>query len=515
MAFDNSGKPSRGLPFPLKNPETFSFVETTGDVTHLTPDIFPADSDEKINIVLNLSLNEFVALASSIDVGSDIAYGDDRNLIWWTWVRSFIGLAANMSCADVADCVESELVTNQTLINQVTNTVNQSGFGNPNRVNSTVTKIEDRNPVGFNDEVIYEQSHCDLDALWSGIRYGIVARMDDTVRDVLEDLASIADIPERIEVFLDIVPVLGDIAEGVLFNISETAPDLLNLYNAYSSEATLDELACDIFGLVCSECRYPTHEELYNYYQSFGMPATPSIQDFVLEVMSELVQGAVGVIAKTAYFTLQTWHLGILYLQAKFAGNNGSKALYDMARLGEDFSSDNWLQLCDDCVEAYRYKTWDLKAEKTGTDVTWGYNIGGAGVWIAGQGWVAAAIDNTNGIITIGLNLDPTWKIRAIGIKGSAASGNANLTSHWRTTRASATGQVGIAWAWGTTGYTWYANGFASLTGYREVGIRYATALAQNNAIEAITIIFDADFAPSDAIPTAGNTLSGTVYPYA
>jgi len=193
MTFDNNGMFSRELPLPLKYPENSNLVDNaTGDIPFVTPRMFPEDPDEKIDITLNVSQNECTAIASALDIGRDIGYGVDSARLWFVWVRA-LREAATMSCEDVADCIETELITNIELQNSIAITVNQSGFGNPNQVNPTLTTPLDRNPAGALEEGVAELSECNLDALWGGIRHGIVARLDDKCRDMLEDLAAIPD----------------------------------------------------------------------------------------------------------------------------------------------------------------------------------------------------------------------------------------------------------------------------------------------------------------------------------
>jgi len=54
------------------------------------------DNDERIPVVLELSLNEYIALASAIDVGMDIAYGANAIYIWWIWIRAMTNFCETM-----------------------------------------------------------------------------------------------------------------------------------------------------------------------------------------------------------------------------------------------------------------------------------------------------------------------------------------------------------------------------------------------------------------------------------
>lgn len=275
-----------------------------------------------------------------------------------------------MDCEDVADCVEAQLIVNESLRNSIFNTTIANGFGNPNRINATGTKVADRNSVGALEEPIIELENCDLNALWSGIRHGIVDRLDDNARDMLEDLAAIPNVIERLAVFIDIVPVMGDVAEGVVFQITEVIPDLLDLYNSASSEAFLDGWACDLFSMVCSQCRFPTFTEITEYSLTHGLAGLPALPDATLETIAEFVLDAIGNPAAIAYHTIMFWQLMVLNFQATFAGASGTAAIQKYVRLGVDFSNDNWVDLCEACEEQYAVWTHDFTQGKGDWEIT-------------------------------------------------------------------------------------------------------------------------------------------------
>jgi len=88
----------RVLPFPLKNPTVIGGIVGSGE--NESPfDVLQwvtSDPDERVTVELQLSLNEYVALASSIDVGRDIAYGTESQYVWWLWTRAFIRTLAGV-----------------------------------------------------------------------------------------------------------------------------------------------------------------------------------------------------------------------------------------------------------------------------------------------------------------------------------------------------------------------------------------------------------------------------------
>lgn len=499
-----SDKGSRKLPYPLNKT-----LEPIGDTPNETVDYatvlgFP-DETTRVNITLNLSLDEYVALATAIDVGRDIAFADDSELIWFTWVRAFRE-GTVMACGDVADCIESEIAAGNTeLINALTNNNISTGTGgNYNRVNGDVTTVLDRNPPLSLQETINPDFECNLDALWGAIRHGIVERLDDTARDLLEDLAAINDTPQRFQAFIDVIPVLGDIAEGVVTLATEVIPDILNLYDSYSSEAILDEIACDLFAMVCQECRMPTFEELYNYYSTLGYEMS-TMEAQTMSAMMSKISTMVGSLQPSSivYHSMITFQLFTLYLQAQWNGNAGISTITKWAKLGEDFGSNNWLDLCDSCDDQYAVLTLDFK---TGQHESYkdGVTVTGA-VYVAGEGWRAGVYGSgKRGDICI--RFDPTWQIRGVGMKISGDT-PAQRVFYRRPNWQSNTGIVSPSAGTSCGEWTGAWDGYLSVSGYKEILFFWTCGANEVSTLEKITIIFDNGFAPGDAIPSSDGTV--------
>jgi hypothetical protein len=83
--------------------------------------VWPEDSDERVLVPFMLSLNEYNVLASTIDVGSDLAYGEDALRVTWLWLRN---MRCDLDfCAYIASCIlnsEGVHLALQTLIDNGT-----------------------------------------------------------------------------------------------------------------------------------------------------------------------------------------------------------------------------------------------------------------------------------------------------------------------------------------------------------------------------------------------------------
>lgn len=481
-------------------------VDTTNPAT------FP-DQTTLISISTQWTQAEYTRLLSAILVGAELAFPEHAQQIYDDFMRCTNAMISD--CEDVEDCIEDALVNNAEFRSAVSITVNQLGFGNPNHVDAQNTTILDRQPIGFADTEINEAFECNLDALWAGIRNGIVARLDDNGRDLLEDLAVIPNELARLSAFIDIVPVVGDLIEGIAVQLTSVIPALLDLYNSFSSEDELDIIACALFDLVCDECRYPTFKELFEYYMSRS-PAGLAMENATLEQLAtEIIDIVLGGGAdEAAYFTTTTWSLWVLMVGSLFNGRNGTDSIIDDARIGEDPPDSDWQELCDGCGEPYRYKIYDFTVQDysahvdplngSGTDPTT------RGVWIAGEGFQFTTVASLSAMrASFCMPFDPAHKIRAIGwdVETTGTIGTRSIVR--RPTPSSSTGAAGINLDTENLGceYQHFANGLLSLTNIRELSFHFATQLNTISYIKRMYIVFDADFAPHDSLPTVSATV--------
>lgn len=372
MPFD-SPYPARGLHYPLDRAvQTHADTplgETVNIFTWPTP-----DPDERVRITHELSLNEYVGLATCVDVGSDIAFAEDAVKLWWIWVRSVNTVDF---CTQVAECIASNVVTQQAVINML----NQSGAINPNKIDPSTPQMNNRFPqTQRGQQIIPPPADCNLDELWGGIREGIVKYLDDTARNFLEDVVAQADKGERAASIISAIPLVGDLAASLITQFVELAPDLLNLFNAYSSESALDTAACGLFELVCAQCRYPTYDEVFSYFASAGISGLDDIANLTWTAITDLLFGSSNLAALVCWHTIVAYELFTLYLGGTFLGRQGTKTLQIWADIGDELPSDNWELLCDACVPTGWGYEIDFTAELGLWTVLHGTHVPGVGI---------------------------------------------------------------------------------------------------------------------------------------
>lgn len=394
---DNSVDP-RPLSYPLDRSITLSSQTEIGEEIDSVFSWPTTDSDERVNIVINLSLNEYVALASTIDVGMDIAYAENQMQIWYLWNRI---LASMTICNDVADCLVNNATVQQALADTILNSevvsvaiqqaIQQQGGYNPDYIPENQSLQQSVFPAeSWENEVSEPPAGCDLDTLWSGI-FSIVTRLDDQARTILEVAITYNDVLERFGNFAGAIPIIGSTIQATQQAVSEAIPDLYNLFNAYSSQANMEAIACTIFELVCAECRYPTYEELWTSYAQNAVgnldPATVNLA----VVAASFITSSAGA-ASAAYHTMIILELFALYAGSKVGVLNGENAIKFMAKLGEDTPSNDWETLCDGCGQPTEWTYFfDFLVDEQGWDNVNETNIGNSGTQDRGiltaNGW--------------------------------------------------------------------------------------------------------------------------------
>lgn len=366
---------TRDLSYPLDRSLVAETI-TPNDIIVNHPFSWPStDNDEQVTVTMTLSLNEYIALSSCIDVGDDIAFGENAILLWQIWVRM---LNTMDFCEQVQNCVE----TNVNVQNSINTVIVQTGQSNPDSLGNTPEDVTGNDRLPDADILpVYEPPSCELDALWAGIRE-MVDRIDQNGRDVLEDLAVINDKIQQVSEIIDLVPLLGDVIKDIGDLFTEQLPDLLNAYNAASSPSFLDNVACDLFEMVCDECRYPTFDEVINYFGSLSYFSIPAFNTLNYVALWDLIKTVTGVTPEALWYSINVWQCITLAFNATFKQGYGTKSFAIWASFGEDNPNDNWMILCDGCGEQCELHDYRLSSGIVTA-------IAGNGNWIASQGWVA------------------------------------------------------------------------------------------------------------------------------
>jgi len=375
--------PRRPLVFPLKNPLAITAETPEGEPACQVP-VFPEDSDEKITVLFRLSLNEFVALASAIDVGADIAYGADALKIWWLWSAAY--MCASF-CEEMVECLNNPespfpaalaeaLASNPLLAQAIADALPNSGGAVPGRSLTPSQAASDILPPEVRDE----EGLCVADALWGACLY-LVQSGNRAITDFFEVLESASNTLEASAIISQNIPAAGSYAASA----AEFADQLLeNFQEGYAAAYTEDyenDLACALFCAASLNCELTP--DMLNGIMVGRLPDATTFLTFQTVMVYMGTSLPVGVNIADAMFTI--YFTALLFGQ-QFGEVVGFRPLTDLMSLGADqLASDNWELLCDcpDCA------TLDFTtSEYSGlTDPSFG-------TWVDGVGFVGECFNS-------------------------------------------------------------------------------------------------------------------------
>jgi hypothetical protein len=276
----------------------------------------------------------------------------------------------SMTCENVADCIETNAAVQAALAAANLTNNDLTGASNPDHLSPAGTEnttiINNRFPPAQRAEPAHELENCNRDELWAGI-YFMVQQLDNVGRDWLEQAVASGDKWQRAASIAKNIPIIGSLASTALEQLAEVAQDLLNLYNGYSTEAVLQDIACELFELVCAECRYPTYDEIADYYGSNSTITGGNLAEISLKAMVDFLIGSSLAISQLAYHTIISMVLFTLWMGSEFVGLRGARWVSIWLDNGEEYANDEWNVLCDGCnVEEVILQIGDGNCDSSG-----------------------------------------------------------------------------------------------------------------------------------------------------
>lgn len=263
----------------------------------------------------------------------------------YTVYTDWLNGGCSLDCNDVLGCLPT-----------YTTDMLRAGTYNIDRIDPTDDAIIDaRFPSTSREgEILPPPADCNLDEMWAGV-LEIATRIDGNGRDFWEIITAQADKIERVAEAIALVPLFGDIVGEGLALLAEVAPDMLNLYAAYSSQSAIEAIACDLFSTTCGECRYPTYQELYDYYSGQSALGAANWVNIALEALLDVLLGTSGSSPGIVYMTTNILQLWVLATGARFASTMGVNFIALWAGLGSATPSDGWELLCGGCGDTWEH----------------------------------------------------------------------------------------------------------------------------------------------------------------
>lgn len=275
--FTPIGKP-RKLPYPLYN-QVSNSNEVSKDGLVLNPVQWPEDSTERIPIILSVSLDEWNAIASSVDVGADIAYPEQYVSLWWMLTRN---LVYSMSiCALMIDCIMNDTDVQEALVDTLSQNETFQQFVKESAIRATKGQIV--GPV--------VPTGCDNSAV-AGRVIQLTDILDTNNQDFLEIVEVGTNDEERVSLLLAAIPGISespvdeilDLFQGFLENFQEN-------YNAAVTLSWKNEVSEDLYCLAKQneDCTL-SYEEVFNYFNERA-GSNLSIQSIITNIVQFVING--------------------------------------------------------------------------------------------------------------------------------------------------------------------------------------------------------------------------------
>jgi len=329
MAFD---APRRPLVYPLKNQLSLSAETPEGETIESDFIWATEDNDERVLITLELSLNEYIVLASSIDVGSDIAYGSDATAVWWLWAKAY-----RMSiCEQIIQCINENEATRAALVTLINSTFNEN--------------LADGQPIPEIVQLanLFDKSVCSNDQMW-GNALSIVQFANRRTQDLIETLEAATNNQEGVALLVGAIPVLETLPVDEFFQIYQKFAEWLG--EAYFAGYDVDyelERACDLFCMLqrTGDCVL-SYQDIATYFidRARGVSGFTNAFDSAITIIEALANWTeqTGEVVADVMFGVQFGFLGFLSsaFGAPFA------AFKQSANIGIPTSA--WEGTCEGC----------------------------------------------------------------------------------------------------------------------------------------------------------------------
>lgn len=323
------------MQYPLNRTQKPTAIVGADNAPTIVPIWSTTDNEEKVTITLTVSLNEFIVLSSAVDVGSDIAYGDDSVAVWWLWTRS---LNTMPLCDQIADCITntqqgSPLDTALRRYSQNTEQVPRVGESGQDGVYPPLS-----------GEILVNE--CNLDTLFALVTQ-VVDYANIAIEDMLESLEGATGRVERIGAIIEAIPLVGLLPIDDVFQfVDQMIDNFRDNYTSQYNQTLRNEYRCDLFCIAQANDCILDIQDIAEYFLSRVSATFDPVT--VAEAFDWFVFGTFSgnlIVHGMHALLFQVLSFGSTFLSVDVA-------LYQ--RLLRSFSNDSdsdWQTLCDECPE--------------------------------------------------------------------------------------------------------------------------------------------------------------------
>lgn len=218
---------------------------------------WPIDPDERIWAPVYMSLNEYTALLSAVDVGAAIAWTNDALLVYYILVRNYSGGSMEF-CAKVIDCIVNDDDVKQAIVDMLSSNDAFNTY-----ISNTTQGLRGGQLTGA-----IVGGDCD-NSILAGQMVALVTRLDGNNTDALEIIEVGTNDEERVAAVLEGIPLLGESPVGDIVQfIQGLLEDFSENYAAASTFERRDNLARDLYCLAKTKenCEL-TFSDLFDFFQ--------------------------------------------------------------------------------------------------------------------------------------------------------------------------------------------------------------------------------------------------------
>lgn len=196
---------------------------------------------------------------------------------------------------------------------------------------------------------------CDKDKLWGAVTK-MVDFINQTNEDFLENLSLFSELSDKLEAWVDAIPVAGAVANIVVNTITEVGDDLLASYNASWNDTLRDKIACDLFCIAQqNSCALKLEHisqyvlDRYNLVSQAGqLPQGANLAILIAKIATVIAQGG-GLVysGDDLVYVMFLLQMQAVAIADKYFYIESSAAYYQEAL--DSVPSQGWSSECDDC----------------------------------------------------------------------------------------------------------------------------------------------------------------------
>jgi len=330
--------PARKLPYDLRWQYE---VEGQGDnypVSIPVPSQFPIDPDEKTYICFELSLNEFVKIASALDVGRDIAYPEEEVKLWDIWSGRMVDI-----CQLVADCINNP----DSPVSQALKDFNLSN-SNPNAPTVGGTGQGDtENMVGA------AAQGCGFDEIY-GNCVSFREQLHQNTLDFFDVIEAVTNNQEAAAKIVGAIPLLETLPIDDIMEMGDNFRQfIVDGYNATYTLTLAQEFECELFCLAQENCEL-TVKDAFDLLSAKLIGAFPEVENVwnTLETCIALINFSGEIASGLIVWSFWCAQLGLANTLNNAFGFSMSDIIVN-TKLGTP--ANDWQLLCDDCSGAWEH----------------------------------------------------------------------------------------------------------------------------------------------------------------